>query len=168
MQQEDQRSVPAQVPVDEGERELHQHGRYESEEKRESLPDLVPSEAVCGTQVQRCRRLGREQRHRHKDGTRESHPRSLRHLRNAALCFARRRHIHKVSHRRGRSERATARPKLSLPLRRICAEAAEGRGGSTDGRLGALLSLKRQSESVISFDWCVRKENQLQLFQLPI
>lgn len=149
MQQEDQRSVSAQVPVDKGECELHQHGRYESEEKRESLPDLVSREAVRGTQVQRCRRLGRKQRHRHKDGTRESHPRSLRHLRNAALCFARRRHIHKVFPPRGRSERATARPKLSLPLRRICAEAAEGRDGSTDGRSGALLPLQRQSESVV-------------------
>lgn len=43
MQQQDQRSVPAQVPVDEGERELHQHGRYEGEEERERLPDLVSS-----------------------------------------------------------------------------------------------------------------------------
>lgn len=76
MQQQNQRSVPAQVPVDEGEGELHQHGRYEREEEREPLPDLVPGGAVRGAEVQRCRGLGREQRHRHKDGTGESHPHS--------------------------------------------------------------------------------------------
>lgn len=87
MQQQNERSVSAQVPVDEGEGQLHEHGRYEREEERESLPDLVPGGAVRGAEVQRCRGLGREQRHRHKDGTGESHSHSLRHLGNATRCF---------------------------------------------------------------------------------
>lgn len=94
MQQQDEGSVSAEVPVDEGEGQLHEHGRYEREEERESLPDLVSSGAVRGAEVERCRGLGREQRHRHKDGTGESHPHSLRHLGNAARCFARGPHIH--------------------------------------------------------------------------
>ena len=84
MQQQDERSVAAQVPVDEGEGQLHQHGRHEREEEREPLPDLVPSRAVRGAEVERCRGLSREQIHRHKDGSGESHPRSLRHLGNPA------------------------------------------------------------------------------------
>lgn len=88
MQQQNERSVPAEVPVDEGEGQLHEHGRYEREEEREPLPDLVPGGAVRGAEVERCRGLGREQRHRHKDGTGESHPHSLRHLGNAARGFA--------------------------------------------------------------------------------
>lgn len=94
MQQQNERSVSAQVPVDEGEGELHEHGRYEREEEREPLPDLVSGGAVRGAEVQRCRGLGREQRHRHKDGTGESHPHSLRHLGNAARCFAQSLHVH--------------------------------------------------------------------------
>lgn len=43
MQQQDERSVPAEVPVDEGEGQLHEHGRHEREEERETLPDLVSS-----------------------------------------------------------------------------------------------------------------------------
>lgn len=79
MQQQDERPVPAEVPVDEGERQLDEHGRHEREKEREPLPDLVPGGAVRGAQVERCRGLGREQGHRHKDGAGESHPRSLRH-----------------------------------------------------------------------------------------
>lgn len=41
MQQQDERSVSAEVPVDEGEGQLHEHGRHEREEEREPLPDLV-------------------------------------------------------------------------------------------------------------------------------
>ena len=113
MQQQNQRSVPAQVPVDEGEGELHQHGRYEREEEREPLPDLVPGGAVRGAEVQRCRGLGREQRHRHKDGTGESHPHSADSAirGTAARCFARGPHVHNVPTERsdGQSDRQTDR-----------------------------------------------------------
>lgn len=105
MQQQYERSVPAQVPVDEGEGQLHEHGRYEREEEREPLPDLVSGGAVRGAEVKRCRGLGREQRHRHKDGTGESHPHSLRHLGKAARCFARGPLIHNVT-----SEQSVSRP----------------------------------------------------------
>lgn len=90
MQQQDERSVSAQVPVDEGERQLHQDGRDEREEQCESLPDLVSGGAVRGAEVQRCRGLGREQRHRHKDGAGEAHPHSLQSAiwGDAARCFA--------------------------------------------------------------------------------
>lgn len=97
MQQQDEGSVSAQVPVDEGESQLHEHRRYKREEESESLPDLVSSGAVRGAEVERCRGLGREQRHRHKNGTGESHPHSLRHLGNAARCFAQGPHIHHVN-----------------------------------------------------------------------
>lgn len=63
MQQQDEGSVSAQVPVDEGEGQLHQDGRDEREEEGETLPDLVSGGAVRGAEVQRCRGLGREQRH---------------------------------------------------------------------------------------------------------
>lgn len=74
MQQQHERPVLAELSVDEGERELHEHGRHEREEQRESLPEVVG--AVGGAQVERRRGLGREQGHRHQDGRGESHPHS--------------------------------------------------------------------------------------------
>lgn len=85
VQQQDERSVSAQVPVDEGEGELHEHGGREREEQREPLPDLVSGGAVRGAEVQRSRGLSREQRHRHQDGAGEAHPHSRRHLRGKRL-----------------------------------------------------------------------------------
>ncbi|MEQ2169616.1 hypothetical protein GOODEAATRI_027099 [Goodea atripinnis] len=89
------------VPVDEGESQLHQHGRDEREEKRESLPDLVSGGAVRGAEVQRCRGLGREQRNRHKDGAGEAHPHSLHSAiwGDAAHCFAPGPRVHNGNHR---------------------------------------------------------------------
>lgn len=75
MQQQHERPVLAELAVDEGERELHEHGRHEREEQRETLPEPVAGGVVRGAQVQRCRGLGRKQRHRHQDGSGESHPR---------------------------------------------------------------------------------------------
>lgn len=43
VQQQNERPVPAEVPVDEGEGQLHEHGRHEREEERETLPDSVSS-----------------------------------------------------------------------------------------------------------------------------
>lgn len=74
MQQQHERPVLAELAVDEGERELHEHGRHEREEQRERLPEVV--RAVRGAQVERRRGLGREQGHRHQDGCGESHPHS--------------------------------------------------------------------------------------------
>lgn len=74
MQQQHERPVLAELAVDEGERELHEHGRHEREEQRESLPEVV--RAVGGAQVDRRRGLGREQGYRHQDGSGESHPHS--------------------------------------------------------------------------------------------
>lgn len=90
MQQQNERSVSAEVPVDEDEGQLHEHGRHEGEEEREPLPDLVSRGAVRGAEVESCRGLGREQRHRHKYRTGESHPHSRSHLENP--------HVHTTQH----------------------------------------------------------------------
>lgn len=80
--------------MDEGERELHEHGRHEREEQRETLPEVVG--AVGGAQVERRRGLGREQGYRHQDGRGESHPHSRSAIRGGS-GFARGRHAHNGS-----------------------------------------------------------------------
>lgn len=91
MQQQHERPVLAELAVDEGERELHEHGRHEREEQRETLPEVVG--AVGGAQVERRRGLGREQGYRHQDGSGESHPHSRSAIRGGS-GFARGRHAH--------------------------------------------------------------------------
>lgn len=60
--------------MDKGKGQLHQHRWHERKKERESLPDLVPSRAVCGAQVESSRGLGGEERDRHKYRAGQSHP----------------------------------------------------------------------------------------------
>lgn len=88
VQQQHQRAVAADVPVDEDQAELHQRAGQEGEEQRQPLPHAVPRRAVRAAQAQGGRRLGHEEDEGDEDRAREFHRRRRHHQHPPSRVFA--------------------------------------------------------------------------------